>query len=121
MWQVANLWGRATLGYSEKEMQHRHDFVTTRVRMLTGGSLHHPSCWDKDFFYPSYLLSRHVPNVAFQLRDSEQETGFHPFEARSAYDLTLGSFQLWVEGSIFLPKETQEAHTDTLGTMQGIV
>ena len=40
--------------------------------------------------------------------------------ARSAYDLTLVSFQLWVEGSIFLPKETQEAHTDTLGTKQGI-
>ena len=49
MWQVANLWGSTTLGYSEKEMQHRHDFVTTRIRMLTGGSLHSPRCWDKDF------------------------------------------------------------------------
>lgn len=74
MWEVANLWGSTALGYSEKEMQHQHDFVTTRVRMLTGGSVHSPRCWDKDFFYPSYLLSRYVPNVAFQFRDWEPET-----------------------------------------------
>ena len=34
--------------------------------------------------------------------------------------IRLVSFQLWVEGSIFLPKETQEAHTDTLGTNTGL-